>query len=304
MHLEAAAVAAFKGKKPATKEARKILLSQIRKALQPVEGGSGASDAHIHRARKQIKKARATLRLLRKALPDSQYRAENECLRNASEPLSQARDACVLLQTFDHLQDGQAHTRDGSALRRQLFEERSRARANIAGPYGLPRARRLLRKAQTTASDWQVNGRGWSVVGPGLKNAYARGRDALALVHRSPSDTNLHEWRKQSKYLRHQLELLEPVWPGLLEPLAHEVHALSTYLGDDHDLAVLRSKAELNRHLSAEGRARILALIDARRRLLQVDAFQLGARLYADSPGRFCQRFARYWHMWRKPERR
>lgn len=292
-------MAAFKGKKPATKEARKILLSQIRKALQPVEGS--ASDAHIHKARKQIKKARATLRLLRKSLPPSQYRAENECLRNASAPLSEARDACVLLQTFDHL-NAQTRAHDAAALRRQLFEERSRARANIAGPYGLPRARRLLRKAQTQASHWQMDGRGWSVLGPGIKKIYAQGRGALALARRSPSDTNLHEWRKQSKYLRHQLELMRPVWPGLLEPLAEEVHELSNYLGDDHDLAVLRSKAAAQGHLSAESRAQILALIDAHRRPLQVKALQLGARLYADSPGRFCKRLGRYWHVWRKPE--
>jgi CHAD domain-containing protein len=292
---------AFKAKKSATREARKILLSQIGKALQPLEEAR-PTDEHIHRARKQIKKARATLRLLRKSLPRSRYRAENDCLRNAAQPLSQARDAAVLLRTLDHLDNGSAGVDGAASLRRQLFEERSRARAVIAGPYGLPRARRLLHNARAQASHWQLNRQGWSVVGPGLKKVYARGRNALAAARRTPSDEKLHEWRKQCKYLRHQLELLEPAWPGPLGCLAQEAHLLSDLLGDDHDLAVLRDKARLNRALRADQARReaLLALIDARRHPLQLKALRLGKRLYADSPKRFSERLEHYWHAWRQ----
>ncbi len=293
-------MAAFKGKKPATREARKILLGQIRKALEPLTARR-ASDTHVHRARKQIKKARATLRLLRKSLPASRYRAENQCLRNASQPLSHARDACVLLQTLDDLKTGSGSRGGELALRRQLVGERSRARATIAGAYGLPRVRRLLHNAEAEACRWRVKRKGWSVIGPGLKKVYSRGREAFAVVRRSPGAGQFHEWRKQSNYLRHQLQLLEPLWPGPLECLVKEVHALGDYLGDDHDLALLRSKAEFNQGLRSDERAReaVLTSIDGRRRALQRKALRLGARLYSDPPLQFCRRLERYWHSWR-----
>jgi len=61
------------------------------------------SDTNVHEARKAIKKARATLRLLRNALPAATYRRENEALRNAARPLSATRDAKVLIDALDAL---------------------------------------------------------------------------------------------------------------------------------------------------------------------------------------------------------
>jgi hypothetical protein len=52
-------------KRAATQEARKILVRQIEKAVAPLKV-KRASDSSVHSARKQIKKARATLRLLAK----------------------------------------------------------------------------------------------------------------------------------------------------------------------------------------------------------------------------------------------
>ena len=292
-------MAALKRKKPTTKEARKI----IRKALEPLQG-QHASDTRIHRARKQIKKARATLRLLRKSQPRSRYRAENQHLRNASEPQSQAPDACVLLQTLDLLKAGSGRNKGALALRRQLIDERSLARAAIAGAYGLARARRLLHNAKAEASLWSLKRRGWSAVGPGLKSVYAQGRDALAVARRSRDDSHFHEWRKQSRYLRYQLHLMEPVWRGPLESRVKEVHSPADCLGDDHDLAVLRGKAEFSKGLRAEGQARddLLTLIDARRRALQLQALDLGARLNSDPTTQFCQRLERHGHAWRRSD--
>ena len=47
-----------------------------------------------------------------------------------------------------------------------------------------------------------------------MRQVYGRGRQALQAVNTSPSDTALHEWRKQVKYLRYQVRLLRPIWPG------------------------------------------------------------------------------------------
>jgi CHAD domain len=69
---------------------------------------------------------------------------------------------------------------------------------------------------------------------------YRRGRQALAAVRQKPTVEFIHEWRKQAKYLRYQLDLLRPLAPTALTPLAKTIDRLGDLLGDDHDLAVLR----------------------------------------------------------------
>jgi hypothetical protein len=59
-----------------------MLRRQIDKSLDCLDAGR-ISDERIHRARKQIKMARATLRLLRRELPNKQY-----CTRPVRKPLT------------------------------------------------------------------------------------------------------------------------------------------------------------------------------------------------------------------------
>ena len=62
----------------------------------------------------------------------------------------------------------------------------------------------------------------------------------LAAAADDPTVEDLHEWRKQAKYLWNQLQVLEPLWPAVMEELANQAHELGRLLGDDHALAVLR----------------------------------------------------------------
>jgi len=72
-------------------------------------------------ARKSLKKARASLRLPRPALRDSDYRQENTSLRDAARPLSAARDAKVLPNTLRRL--AHHYRKPVSALNVKLKQE-------------------------------------------------------------------------------------------------------------------------------------------------------------------------------------
>ena len=60
---------------------------RIKSALQTLVPKKSDDDS-IHEARKELKKARATLRLLRDALGKKAYKRENTALRDAARPLS------------------------------------------------------------------------------------------------------------------------------------------------------------------------------------------------------------------------
>src|SRR5215470_11897599 len=85
-----------------TRGTRRIARRQVRSALKKLGRGT-TSDRSVHSARKELKKARATLRLLRDALGRSTYKKENAALRDAARPLSEVRDGRVLLDALNSL---------------------------------------------------------------------------------------------------------------------------------------------------------------------------------------------------------
>ena len=146
--------------------------------------------------------------------------------------------------------------------------------------------------------DWLIPDAGWKALRPGLRRIYGQTRRCWRAAATDPTVARLHEWRKRAKDLRYALDLLEPVWPGVMKALADEADTLADRLGEDHDLALLRRFA---REVARDGAGERdqLALIDASRRRLQADALALAARIYEAPPSRFAGRLATYWHAWK-----
>jgi CHAD domain-containing protein len=296
--------AMFKGRAPATHEARRILRAQIGAALDRLKS-SQVTDEDIHVARKSIKRARATLRLLRHALPKSTYRHGNATLRDSARPLSAVRDAKVLVDALDQLSELEPDAikpKSAEPLRRALVRERSNMRQRARSKTdGLALARGGLETVRSRAAHWRVGDQDWSVLGKGLQRVYSKARQLLASAERAPTAECLHEWRKQVKYLWYQVALLEPLGAGWINELADQLHTLSDYLGDDHDLAVLRERATSHGHTfgKPEQRAALVSAIDHKRTGLQQKALVLGARIFQDKPADFAARFARDWRNWK-----
>jgi len=81
---------------------RRILRKQLESALESLRGGESDSvDEHVHAARKNFKRVRAVVRLVRYAIGESTYRFVNDSIRDAGRPLSEVRDAKVLVEALD-----------------------------------------------------------------------------------------------------------------------------------------------------------------------------------------------------------
>jgi CHAD domain-containing protein len=214
------------------------------------------------------------------------------------------RDAKVLLDTLDrivHRYGAPARALPLDGFRQALRGEYAATRRRILErPNALKLQRDALCRIFERSAHWPVGDHGWSVIGAGLKRIYRQGRKAFATSQAVPSPENLHEWRKQAKYLWHQLQVVKPLRPGAIGKRADRAHKLADLLGDDHDLAVLRTQVETmsDAFPDAASRSALLALIDRYRARLQDKAFALGRRLYGKKPGVFARRFAHYWRDW------
>ncbi len=148
---------------------------------------------------------------------------------------------------------------------------------------------------------WPIKRDGFSALYKGLKRVYKRGRSAFELARIERTTENLHEWRKQVKYLWYQVCVLNPMWPKPLDILADELSTLADHLSEDHDLALLtRNAIEQAEALGDPAEVeKLILLIDQRRILLQTKAAAVGARIYAEKPKSFVNRMQGYWEAWR-----
>lgn len=278
--------------------ARDIFRKQISAAVEELgDDDARASAADIHAARKQLKRARATLRLLRDALGDEEYRAVNIEVRDAARPLSAVRDSEVLEGALQDVVKHSGHRAkhvDLDELQAELQRERAHLRRTGADRKQLAKVQESLRSVERRARKWALDDAEWPVLESGLRRVYRRGRKARKTARASPTTENLHEWRKQAKYLWHQLQVLESLSSDAAGELAGEMHDLSDHLGDEHDLAVLRERVSRPASgLDEQSADALRSLIDDRREELRDKAFALGGRSYEDKPKAFIARFHR-----------
>lgn len=288
---------------------RRIVSARIESALKSLTGdGIAVSDSAVHEARKRFREIRGILRLVRGELGPKLYRRENRTFRDLARPLAAVRDATVLVDALDHLvehfegrvqPDSLARVRRalldrGRAVRAQVIEQ-GRAVSDIT-----PR----LEAAHVRVKDWPIHRRGWKAIGGGLRRVYARGRRAMEDVRAKRSNESLHEWRKRTKDLRYELELLQSIWPGTIAPLVKQAHRLADLLGDDHDLVVLQAVAgDPAAGASPVDRALLETLVAERRGALQREAIALGAKVYDERPRDFARRLRGYWKVTRRHTR-
>jgi CHAD domain-containing protein len=233
------------------------------------------------------------------------FERENATLRDVARPLGVARDARVLLDSLDRLTEldgAPARHAIPVAFRRRLAREQTKLKRQRPTRTASIRRLRTSRKNILTA---RLRAKDWGEIGTGLCRVYRSGRKSMKEARKTPTPECLHEWRKQAKYLWHQLQLLEPMAPGPIGALADQMHKLSDYLGDDHDLAVLREKvtAHADQFPGPGGPGALLAVIDRSQDRLRARAFFLGRRIYEDSPAAFSNRFGRYWRRWSRQRR-
>jgi CHAD domain-containing protein len=279
-------------------EARRVLLDDIDKATRVLRRRS-LGDEPLHTARKEMKRTRAGLRLLREALGNAAYRRLNRSIRDAARPLTPARDAKVLLEALASVlrSAGESAQNDlASKLRRALQEQRRASRDELSseslngGSTRLKEAAQALKILKSSRLDH-------ARVDDALKRAYKKAYEAFALARREPSNECLHEWRKQVKYHFHQLEILQPLKPRRIGKTLKRAHRLADHLGDDHDLALLHEVITLHATQASSDTSAATALIKElkRRRVkLQRKSYRLGSKLYADKPKRAARRARKY----------
>jgi CHAD domain-containing protein len=287
----------FKRKEPVAHAVRRIYGKVSNDALESLNDTSHFEA--VHGVRKEIKKLRSLLRLVRHDIGKEAYGKYTDTLRDAANHLRAMRDAQVTLGTFESLEkdfDGKVPTLRFPKIRSAL-RSHCRAEGKKLEDSAAP-VKTLLRESQQQFKNLKVKPKGWKAIKPGLEKAYGQGRNAFAAVEREPSPENFHEWRKRVKDLYHQLSLLCPVCPHKLRRRIKRLDKLGGLLGDDHDLAMLKEfvAGKLGHTPNAQAFEKVIA---SRQEKLRSKALKLGAQFYPKKPHRFSRKVGNYWKSWR-----
>jgi CHAD domain-containing protein len=293
----------FKKRESVGKAVRRLGRERIKHALECLKQ-CDRTEA-IHCARKDLKKGRAVLRLVRTEIRKKTFSRITDLLREAAHQLAAPRDAYVKLQTLSNLTryfKGQLAAAALRHVRAEFRKARDEGVKEFAKKKTVRSVEQTLRRVAKELDCLKVRGKGWKALGPGIEVAYSEGQHAYETVLKAPSPENFHEWRKRAKDLWYQVTLLRHLWPEQMDAMERELEALGEHLGDDHDLVMLWQAIE-ERGIG-EGNPRGLeilkGLIDERQRELRVAALAIGSRFYVDKPSDFCNRLARYWQVWRR----
>ncbi|WP_022930625.1 CHAD domain-containing protein [Patulibacter americanus] len=283
--------------RPVPDAVRAVAHERLQRVIGQLSGdGDADSGKAIHEARKDLKRLRSLVRLLRPGLSEKRYRREADALREVSRSLGARREAVALVEAVDALHEhaaGQVPAATFEGLREALLARASAVNAEEDTEAELEALRAI--EGRIDAGKLDVADRETLVAG--LVRSYTRGTETRATAEADPTGELLHEWRKRVKDLWYQQALIGDAWPAVLDAQAEQAKDLSQLLGDDHDLweldALLRDPEGPAAQVPADTDA-LLPLVADRRAELQAAARAAGARVYAESPKAFGRRIRAY----------
>ena len=186
---------------------RGALIGEFRAAAEAARlaaaGLDAGAPAAVHASRKALRRARAIVALVASALPRSERRAVRDALREARRGLGSTRDHAVAPDTLALLPLG-ADERETAA---RILANATEAMPPIAEIEQLLNHSATLAAAQVEALDAALPAElPWRVLERGIRAVYAAAREARRDAKRSKRA--FHQWRRRSKELVYQLELV------------------------------------------------------------------------------------------------
>lgn len=290
----------FKKKESVAEGAQRICCERLDDALAVLEGPQ--KFAAVHHVRKEIKKLRALLRLVRPGIGKPAYRDHTIVLRGVARRLTALRDAEVKVSALDdaikHF-NGRLPEESLPGVRNALREICRAEEEKLFKGRSLLLIKKVLSEEKEQLTRMELKSKGAKVIRSGLKKIYGRGRKALATASREPSPENFHAWRKRVKDLAHQLRLFCAARPRKIKARAEALDQLGELLGTDHDLFLLREFVA-DKFQRAEDAGRFQELIAGRQAELRSQALELGDVCYSRKPGRYCRKMGKDWKSWKR----
>jgi CHAD domain-containing protein len=291
---------------------KRLTTNELESAASRFYDGEEAFRTAVHEARKSTKRVRAVLRMIRPEIEEKVFKFEDTVMRDTARLLAPVRESIAMVESIELLDRIYGHLLAMNVLdeiRENLESQRARIETRaMEDPELVLSVVERFERAHGRYSNWPddpsartIYGAGvrddFVAVGPGVKRTYRHGRGRMVEAYVTKSSEKLHHWRKSVRYLRHQMEILTPLWPEVVVGMAITLNRVGEMLGQDHDLAMLNQAIASDARLCPDPalRSLIVALANQRRADLQTAARILGRRVFVERPSSLTLRLEAYW---------
>jgi CHAD domain-containing protein len=274
-------------------ELRRVLVGEFQAAADAAREAAGSVDrgltTAVHEYRKALRRGRAVLTLIGRALPKSERKAINRALRDARRALGTARDHAVAPDTLGVLTLGEVERGTADAILRTASE---------AMP-ALPEIKQLLAEGAARAAA-QVEALeaalpqtiSWKSVEKGIRSTYADARNARKAA--KSSRRSFHAWRRRSKELGYQLDLLSGYAGMRVQELAREIEGVTDTQGPAVDLVMLRDFVRTHATgVAGEAVDTLVHSVENQIDDLVKDSRRAGRDAFSRTPRRFARRLTK-----------
>jgi CHAD domain-containing protein len=281
----------------------RILYEQIDSILENCENKQDDFHKSIHDIRKSIKRIRAVLRLVREEIGYSSYYRENVFYRDINRSTSELRTLNVLILSLESLQVDLADKLEPERIAPLIVKIREQRDKKLEGMLSSERVLKDLSKqfenGRSRIPTLPIHSNNFKALAGGIERMYRQGKRYLKEAKKKTDTHHLHDMRKRMKYLWYQMDILNPLYPGLLKAYSSSLDSIGDKLGVYHDLAVL---SDFLRE-SKTGLAEIVmdTLIEAcefKKSAMLPDIFSQASAVYTEDPEAFIQRLDGYWKIY------
>lgn len=259
---------------------RRIVIEELDAAIASLVGFPQSEQA-IHDARRRIKKARAITRLVAR---DVKVGAVPRQLRAAARLLAPMRDEEAIVAKAEELCSREAHELSGATYRelRHVLKGRRRPRPSSERNRAIEGSLRALRPVRAAVSRWHWKAVGGDQLADAIQRSYKQARSAWRQAQRHQEAERFHKWRQALTDLRYAIQLIAPR-AAALRPQVKALGRLQEWLGDDHDLLLLRRRVVPSDAKSRERvrHRRVRVLVKVRQAQLRKKALEKGQTVFS-----------------------
>lgn len=274
-------------------ELRSALLQSFHDAVQTAKDAVAAVDRStteaVHDARKGLRRARAVLDLVSGALPKGERKAVAKALQEARRALSMARDHAVAPETLGQLPLGD----EDRAVAKRVLDNAAEA---------LPAAQEIKQVLAESAARAAAQGEALEAALPpeidldtlleGIQGVYAEARHARRSGKRSKQW--FHTWRRRTKELGYQLDVLCSHAGPRIHAIHAEIEGLSDTLGPAVDLIMVRDfLGTHDKGITPDELEHLETAVDAQLEDLMKHARKAGRDTFSQKPKKFAKRLAK-----------
>ena len=272
-------------------ELRRALVAEFSAATDATRAAAGNPDAQtaVHEYRKALRRARAVLSLVADALPKSERRAVRRALQEARRAVGHARDHVVAPETLATLPLAEVEREAANAIL---------ATAHEAKPQAAEIKQLLAEGAARTAAQLEALQAAlppelaWKSVVKGVKSVYAAARHARRAAKRSKRA--FHAWRRRSKELAYQLDVLSSFAGNHVLELHAEFDGVADTQSPAVDLVMVRDFVRTyGQSVAPEALGQLVAAIETQLDDLMRDSRAAGKAAFATKPQQFGRRLTK-----------